>query len=292
MPEFYDDLRLLTPYDLSNRRKLRLGRDCDGGYVVDDDLAHISTVYSFGVGEEISFEYDLAQRGKHIYMFDHTVSGPPYGHDNICFRPHGLAARNDPDGQMFALAHQIARNGHEAATDMLLKIDIEGAEYAVLPSLSPTTLAQFRQIVLEVHWLSRLSDPAFRVQFRSALRHINEQFVLFHVHGNNCCPLAKIGGFVVADVLELSYIRCDLAQPAPSRTVYPTILDRPNDIRHPDHSLWFYPFAPSIEIEDDPAVTATASGLTSRPTAGWMKPFPQIFHASAVRLGILKRSIE
>src|ERR1700736_3407822 len=120
MLELYDCLELLTPYDLPKRSKIRLGHNFDGGYIVDDDLASISTVYGFGVGNEISFEYDLARRGKRIYMHDHTVSGPPYGHDNIRFRPQGLGAHNDPDARLFTLADQIAQNGHDRTTDMLL----------------------------------------------------------------------------------------------------------------------------------------------------------------------------
>lgn len=249
MLDLRDCLRLLTPYDLVDGHKVRFGRDFDGGYILDGDLDPISTVYSFGIGDEISFEYDLARRGKRVYAHDHTVSGLPYGHDNIDFRPEGLGARNDPGSRLFTLAYQIARNGDEHVGDMLLKLDVEGAEYEVLPHLSSATLAQFRQIALEIHWLSKLGDPAFRLQFYRTLRHINEQFVLFHVHGNNCCPLAMVEGFVIADVLELTYIRRDLAQPVRSQTVYPTVLDRANDHRQPDHLLWFYPFVPVAGID-------------------------------------------
>lgn len=249
-PTIQQCLHLLTPRDLHDLPKRRLGQNADGGCVLADDLAAVSVVYSFGVGGEVSFEHDLAQAGKPIYLFDHTVPGPPHPHANFHFRPEGLGPCGDPAAQLYSLQHQIHRNGHDDLRDMLLKIDIEGAEYEVVGSLDAESLTRFRQIALEIHWLSRLNEPAFRQAFYIALSKINEYFVLFHVHGNNCAPLNIVDGFAVADVLELSYMRRDLANAVKSKTIYPTRHDFPNDVSRQDHLLWFYPFLPLPESID------------------------------------------
>jgi hypothetical protein len=48
----------------------------------------------------------------------------------------------------------------------------------------------------------------------------------------------------VCPLLELSYVRSDLVERLPSRTLYPTELDAPNVGRAADTPLWFFPFAP------------------------------------------------
>ena len=56
-----------------------------------------------------------------------------------------------------------------------------------------------------------------------------------------------VDGFAIADVLELTYIRKDLAVQAPSTTLYPQDLDASNDPSRPDYLLWFFPFVPLRE---------------------------------------------
>ncbi|WP_161633545.1 FkbM family methyltransferase [Mesorhizobium erdmanii] len=245
--EIFHALRLLKPYDVKPFLKTRVGCKSDGGYVILDDLDPIEIVYSFGIGNQVSFDIEMAGMGKNIFMFDHTVDGPPLGHPNFHFQKHGLAADNREAASLYTLAYQLNRLGHEGRTDLLLKIDIEGAEFEVFSAMPQAVLRQFRQITMELHWLDRLSDPTYRTGFVAALSKINDEFTLFHVHSNNNEPLGIVDGYVVAPVMELSYVRSDLIERAPSTTVYPTEFDFPNWPPRPDHTLWFYPFLPMLE---------------------------------------------
>lgn len=122
-------------------------------------------------------------------------------------------------------------------------MDIEGAEWDVLSSINPFMLGAFDQIVLEIHNLAYLGDREFADKVLRSLRTLTGQFTLFHVHANNCAGLHIVGGFAVADVLELSFVRTSLVERSPSKTVYPCI----NKANHPlyhDHALLFYPFLP------------------------------------------------
>jgi hypothetical protein len=245
--EILDAIGLLKPYDIPRFPKKRIGRQGDGGYVLLDDFNSISVVYSIGIGDEVSFDMELAARGKQVFMFDHTVDRPPLIHPNFHFFKHGIGAANDASASTYTLDHEIHRLGHAGRSDLLLKVDIEGGELEIFSQMTDTTLQQFRQIVMEVHWLSRLGDRSYRTKFIDTLSNVNRLFTLFHAHADNAHSICLVGGYVVADVLELSYVRSDLIERTPSRSIYPTILDFANWPARPDHLLWFHPFMPAIE---------------------------------------------
>ena len=244
--EIFDALALLTPFDTNSLGKIRVGAPHDGGYVMLDDLQNTPIVYSFGIGGQVEFDEQLAAAGKQVFMFDHTIQDLPRSHPNFNFVREGLGGADEPEKSIFTLKHHMHRLGHAFRDDLTLKIDVEGAEYEALISTSTGVLLQFRQIVLELHWLSRLQDQAFRTDFVRAMEKINSVFTLCHVHANNCGHITTVDGFVVADVLELTYMRSDLIEVRPSRTVYPTGIDHANAWWAPDHLLWFYPFLPMV----------------------------------------------
>jgi hypothetical protein len=237
-------LSLLTPWDGEGLRKRRLGADLDGGYVVVDDLSAVHAAYSFGIGMQASFDRGLADAGIPVHMFDHTIEGLPEQHPLFSFHQEGIAGADDPAARVFTLEHHMRACGDIGRTDLFLKLDVEGAEFDALIAAGPGLLRSFRQIVLELHWLHRLGDPAYRARFVGALKAVVAGFTLVHVHGNNCCTVHVIEGMPVADVLELTFIRSDLITLIPSQTVYPTELDYPNNHVAPDLLLWFYPFLP------------------------------------------------
>lgn len=243
--EVFDALGLLTPYDIPRFSKRRIGRMRDGGYVLLDDLESNDTIYSMGIGDEITFDLELATLGKKIFMFDHTVNGPPVSHPNFHFFRHEISACTDESAGQFTIQGELERLGHVGRSDLLLKIDIDGAEYDVFPRTTGDTLRHFRQMTMEIHGLLNLGDPVFRAKFVSALARINSVFTLFHVHANNYGQIGFVDGFVIPDVLELSYVRSDLAEREASATLYPTIWDYPNWPPRPDYLLWFYPFLPT-----------------------------------------------
>jgi hypothetical protein len=182
--------------------------------------------------------------GKQIFMFDHTVDGPPVNHPNFHFFRHGAGKENDETAALYTIEHQIGRLGHAGRNDLLLKIDVDGVEYDIFSAMSTDTLLHFRQITMEIHGVLKLGDPAFRAKFVAAFSRINSVFTLFHVHANNYGDIGFVDGFIIADVLELSYVRSDLVEREISQTIYPTVLDFPNWPPRPDYLLWFHPFLP------------------------------------------------
>ena len=60
---------------------IRLGRNEDGGYVVDSEIIKkCDTLITYGLGPDWSFELDYIKKNKNlkIYLYDHTTSSSPY----------------------------------------------------------------------------------------------------------------------------------------------------------------------------------------------------------------------
>ena len=274
----FDALRLLTPYDVPLTKK-RIGRSGDGGYVLIDDFDRVGAVYSIGLGNDVSFDEELAKMGKEIFMFDHTVDSPPASHANFHFFRQGAGKENDDTAGLYTIEHQIRALGHHERSDLILKIDVEGAELEIFPTISRETLLHFRQMVMEIHGLLYLGDAAFRAKFVATLSRINSVFTLVHVHANNWGSIGFVDGFAVADTLELSYVRSDLMESDASKTIYPTMLDFPNCPQRPDFLLWFYPFLPAPKDECDRPHNAllTSFAMSNRALSavgadGWHEP--------------------
>jgi hypothetical protein len=239
-------LSLLEPVDV-DVPKMRVGNNGDGGYVLLDNLIPGQPIYSYGIGTKASFDRQLAELGHPIYMFDHTVRSQPGEHPNYHFHREGVGHRTEPDKRLYRLADHLERLGH--SRDVFLKIDVEGAEWEVFAQAAPETLAAFSHIAIELHELDRINEPAFHALVLRALTNIRSQFSVVHVHANNFAPLSAIGCFPIANTLEVTFVRTSTVKTSPSRTLYPTVFDYPNQRKVIDHLLWFYPFAPKGELE-------------------------------------------
>ncbi len=269
----FDALTLMQPYDI-NRRKVRWGSPADGGYVYAEGIRDPQPLLSLGVGWSCEIEYEFASRGHPVVMYDPTVDSAPRSHPNFTFHKIGLAGEDSADGGYLSLESVVALAGWQGRNDIILKMDVEGAELPALANATQQTLLSFEQISFELHWLHRLIEPEFRGIYMKAMRNLTENFRIFHVHANNYSKLDviggtfapefnfKLGGFTVVDVVELTLIRSDLAEAYPSKTFYPTALDQPNHPPRPDHLLAFYPFLPtSTEVGGAVASAAEINDL-------------------------------
>jgi len=96
--------------------------------------------------------------------------------------------------RMDTLRAHLQDNGHTDVLDgqLLLKADIEGAEWAVLASLDKRVLRKFRQIVLELHYpfLNELTDASRLAKRAKAISNLLQDFHVVHVHPSNLCQPA------------------------------------------------------------------------------------------------------
>lgn len=228
---------LLQPCRVDGLGCVRVGAGNDGGYVMLDALAapHVAAAYSCGVGEDVSWDLDIASRGIDVWLYDHTVPCLPAGHPRFRFARTGLAGRIARPGCR-TLGQLIAANGHDRSRDLILKMDIEGAEWDVLGEAATATLEQFQQIVVEFHDLANVLDPVLRGPIVTVLEKLNQTHQIVHVHGNACEVPLWIGDLVLPQVMEVTYVRRqDFARRfVPQTATFPTEMDRPNRAGFPD----------------------------------------------------------
>lgn len=214
----------MTPYE-TDTPLIRMGDFGDGGYLLPDDLRGIAACYSPGVSEQASFEMDMAKRGIPSFMADASVARPPLDVPGAQFVPKFLGDRDA--GQYMTLATWLADTDPDPAADLLLQMDIEGAEYATLAAAPRDLLRRFRMIVIEWHHLpSILTKPRFMAPALAAIEALREEFVTVHLHPNNVSGTVEIEGQAIPRVVEATLLRRDRARGLRPATALPHSLDR------------------------------------------------------------------
>lgn len=186
-------------------RFTRVGNTNDGGYVMLDDFQEEGIAYSFGICDDVTWDRAMAERGYEVYMYDHTINGLPEEHPAFHFFRKGIAGETCR-AELDTLEHYIHANHHEAEQHMILKMDVEGAEWESLLACPEEVLQSFDQIVLELHDLILHPDAQGEGILRT-LAKLNETHALVHLHANNYSNEYQIDGRIFADVVEVTYAR-------------------------------------------------------------------------------------
>lgn len=236
-------IALLAPRLIEGMALVRIGGPNDGGYVMLDAVGPptVSAAYSFGVGGDVSWDAAIAARGVDVYLYDHTVRTPPALPARCRFTQVGVTGGRR-DARLRTLADCVSRNGHAWRRDLLLKMDVEGAEWDVLDQVAPETLDQFHQIVIEFHDLGLALDAGRHDAILASLRKLARSHQPVHVHGNCMHAPFCIGDLVLPPVLEVTYVRRDdvAGRIGGSAGPFPTAIDQPNLAGWPDVYLgWF-----------------------------------------------------
>jgi hypothetical protein len=241
-------INLLRLYD-PILQKVRIGNFWDGGYVVaSQSLCRSSALFSYGVGNDISFEKSYVDAtGRMAYCFDHSIEGVAIEDNykaNLIYTKEGLSGVKAENMNNF-LEHYKERN---ASDRVLFKCDIEGAEYEFILN---TDIAEMSKIttglIFEFH---HLSDPVSREKFFQSMAKLNEHYLLCHVHGNNyannfvyeeALPNNYIKLYSIPNVIEFTFINKDLVPYTKvDNKVYPcSYLDRKNDLSRNELDLSF-----------------------------------------------------
>jgi hypothetical protein len=207
---------------------IRVGGEADGGYLVPDDLSGIAVCFSPGVEDIAGFERDLlSTRGINSHMADYSVDGPPMGFQPQSFTKKYLGATDDP---RFMTLDSWVRGTPEfhSQADLLLQMDIEGAEYVCLLGVSEEVLKRFRIMVVEFHDVEAWGQPHFFGIVAGLFTRLSRYFHVVHNHPNNCCGLVDLGGFLAPRVFELTFLRRDRTPQLGLCQAFPHPFDRPN----------------------------------------------------------------
>ena len=237
-------LALLEPQSIIDFQKVRVGAEFDGGYVMLNDFTGISGALSLGIGWDMTWDLAIAEKGIPVLQFDNTIDSSPATHNLCRFEKRKIVASSypNPDESEISIGGILVENNIRANEDLLLKIDIEGAEWDVFSAVDEAVLGHFRQIVCEFHGFYRIGQSAWRRRAFRAFEKLAETHAVVHVHGNNYQPVVHFRGLVIPEVLEVTFARRKDYRTVESRDVFPTELDRPNNPGAPDIFLGNFKF--------------------------------------------------
>ena len=244
LPEYYDKLRKrLKIKKIVGKNFVRLGRPFDGGYIMADNFnASGGIAYSFGICDDVSWDTDMAKRGYEIFMYDPTIDSLPQNHERFHFFKEGISGVADKEKSMDTLENFIRRNGHEHESNMILKMDVEGAEWSFLSTVTSETLSQFDQLLFEFHDIIRPKDQSVMNATLACLKKITRTHSLVHLHMNNFGSCLILDDrILIPETLELTYVKTSNYKLVDDENIYlPIPLDRPNNGSAPDVSLGYW----------------------------------------------------
>ena len=238
--EMREIVELVRPWQMATVPKVRVGNANDGGYVMAAVALEADALLSIGIGWDVSFDLELAERGARVLQFDHTLD-PGYlpggvEHPNFDLQRLGWGPRSE--GDLLSLADMIERMDDPAPSRPCLSFDVEGAEYEAITTVTVDQLARFETIACELHDWHRLGEPEFNRSVRALLAKLAAGHAPVHVHANNNRGAVTVAGVTLPEVLEVTYLRRDLDEfPAVSTDPMPGPLDNPNN-----------PYLPDLEI--------------------------------------------
>jgi len=151
-----DLLAQLRPVSLANCQFERFGEPNDGGYLLCGNLlATAESAYSYGIAGYDGWGCDVSRRLNspvHEYdCFDTRRPSCPGGRPS--FHAECLSGERtvDEGNRVFdTFAHQLVRNG-DARRRLIVKIDIEGAEWESLAATPDSVLERIDQLTIEFH---------------------------------------------------------------------------------------------------------------------------------------------
>lgn len=206
-----DDVRrvacLLQPVR-SPRPLVRIGADTDGGYLMPDDFDGVEACFSPGVAESAHFELALANKGIKSFMADYSISEVPIEHHLFNFEK--LFLGTSTDRKKFIRLDDWIADKFVGSGDLVLQMDIEGAEWPILADVTTQVLRKFRIIVIEIHNLNTILTNHYGLQSAEAIfMKIRSEFSPVHIHPNNAGGELSYKGFQIPKILEITFLRND-----------------------------------------------------------------------------------
>ncbi len=205
---------------------VRVGGELDGGYLIPNDLLGIDAVFSPGVDRTATFELFFANQGVDCFLIDGSVDDAPIKHRRIHFEKLWLSSKTFESSDI-SLTDWVLANAKES-DDLLLQMDIEGAEYECLLSTDSEILNKFRIIVLELHDVQSILNRAGSRLTRQLFEHMARTHYLVHTHVNNHGAPILIQGMKIPQTVEFSFINKKRITQPNSFSSLPHVLDRAN----------------------------------------------------------------
>lgn len=224
---------MLQPVALTNCQLARFGEANDGGYLMCANLLDgVQAGYSYGIngydkwGCDTSTRLDVA-----VHQYDcFNTTQPACRSGKTIFHAECVAeTAATVEGRRFdTLSSQLSRNG-DGSNHVVMKIDVEGAEWGSLLAAPDEVLARIDQLAIEFHW-SRDDRDRWRQDdtYVLVVERLRKFFEVAHLHFNNASCTGDLAPFPTW-AYEALFVSKRLATVDPDRKVAgPHALDAPN----------------------------------------------------------------
>lgn len=229
---------------------IRIGGEFDGGYLLPNILDGIQVCLSPGTSGNTTLENQLARQ----YGIKCLLCDPEDSKENITLDPLNEFDRisldtKDTDSS-FTLYSWLRKYHLDNASPLMLTMDIEGVEVALINALSVDELHKFRIISLELHYLHLLhtsDSQSYVASLYRAVDRLSQYFDCVHFKPNTTCPFTvqTSSGDVhtLYTCVEVTYLNKQLRIQQPICSNYrnlPHFLDQPNssDTHHANYKFY------------------------------------------------------
>jgi len=180
----------IQPVRVTNCELKRFGEPHDGGYPLCVNLlGAVKAGYSYGISGYDGWGCDVSrQLHVPVHQYDcFDLRAPSCQGGSTVFHGECVGTtRSTEDGRPFdTLSDQFAHNGHDA-TPLVMKIDVEGAEWDSFLLAPDSVFMHIDQLDVEFH---HVDDP----KYVATMRRLKQFFYIAHVHYNNfsCDPALR-----------------------------------------------------------------------------------------------------
>ena len=220
----------LAPVTVANCELARFGDANDGGYLLCGNLLNVQAAYSYGINGTDNWGCEVSRKlaiPAHQYDCFNTEV-PVCGGGDTRFNAACVAANSFVDGgrPFGTMREHIAKNG-DTGKRLVVKMDVEGSEWASLLQAPDEVLGNIEQLVVEFHGVEQAATVR-------TIARLKELFYIANVHHNNfsCEPGLDPFPGEIFEVLLVSK-RVATAGAAPRAKRY-SALDAPNATWLPD----------------------------------------------------------
>jgi len=173
---------LVQPVALKNCTLERFGEDHDGGYLVCGNLLKdVKGAYSYGISGYDKWGCDASTKlGVKLHQYDCFDTRQPScpGGDTVFHAECIGDATKTDEGRLFdTMQNQVAKNG-DAGKRLVVKMDVEGAEWDSLLHAPDATLDSIDQLAIEFHYIN---DQ----RYVQTVQRLKQFFYVAHLHFNN-----------------------------------------------------------------------------------------------------------
>lgn len=173
----------LQPVALTNCDIKRFGEVNDGGYLLCGNLLNdVQSGYSYGISGYDGWGCQVSRERKiKVHQYDcFNLNEPRCPGGATIFHAECVAGKRSTDeaGRVFDTPeNQIAKNG-DAGRHLIVKMDVEGAEWETFLNTPDAVLDQIDQLAVEFH-------GANRQRFLDAVTRLKRFFYIANLHFNN-----------------------------------------------------------------------------------------------------------